>query len=114
MFQYKSFATGEQALRHYATECALAVHSCATHANVLTDDIQWPKTGRAAKEKTSRMEILRTQRDATDLYVQRVSIDRDATETMSFLNTIIAPGLRSVSSTYMNEDEKKTLHRQCH
>ena len=109
MFQYKSFATGEQALRHYATECALAVHSCATHANVLTDDIQWPKTGRAAKEKTSRMEILRTQRDATDLYVQRVSIDRDATETMSFLNTIIAPGLRSVSSTYMNEDEKKTL-----
>ena len=109
MFQYKSFATGDHSLRNYATECALVVHSCATHAGVLTDAMQWPKTGRAIKERNSRMEILNSRRDAMDLSVRHVSIDRDVTETLPFLNTLIAPELRSVSSTYMNEDEKQRL-----
>lgn len=109
MFQYKSFATGENSLRNYATECALAVHSCATHAGVLTDAMQWPKTGRAIKEKNSRMDVLNSRRDAVDLSIRHVSIDRDVMETLPFLNTLIAPELRSVAATFMTEDEKQTL-----
>jgi chromosome transmission fidelity protein 18 len=109
LFQTKSFSTGDESLRQYASSCLLIVHSCATHADVLQDNMEMPKTGRAVKENKGRMEILHSRRDALDLKIMRRSIAEDVTQTLPHLNTIIAPELRSVGTSFMSTDEKIKL-----
>ena len=109
LFQKKSFTTGDHSLRRYAESCALSVHSVATHAAGLGDSVAWPKTGRAAKERNARMATLRSRRDALDLRITRRPLLSDAVETLPFLNTILAPELRSVGTNFMNDEEKAKL-----
>jgi len=111
MFQYKSFTTGDHSLRRYAESCALTVHSVATHADSIGDELTWPKTGRAAKERKERGAILSTRRDELDSRITNRSIVTDVTETIPYLNSIIAPELRSVGMSFMTEQEKSTLDR---
>ena len=111
VFQYKSFTTGDHGLRRYAESCALAVHSVATHADSLGDELTWPKTGRAAKERKERAAVLSTRRDKLDSSITRHSVVTDVTETIPYLNSIIAPELRSIGTSFMTEQEKSTLDR---
>jgi len=109
LFQKKSFTTGDHSLRRYAESCALSVHSVATHAAALGDSVAWPKTGRAAKERNARMATLQSRRDALDLRITRRPLRSDVVETLPFLNTILAPELRSVGTSFMNDEEKEKL-----
>ena len=109
MFQTKSFTTGDHNLRRYAEACIMAVHSTATHAGNLGESLEWPKTGRAMKERNARMAVLSSRRDAMDLKIIRRSLTCDVTETLPYLNTIIAPELRSVGTSFMTEEEKTKL-----
>jgi len=109
-FQKKSFTTGDHSLRQYASSCIMSVHSCSTHADVLTDNIEWPKTGKAARERNNRMGVLNSRRDAMDIKILRRPLNEDVTETLPYLNTIWAPELRSVGTSFMSEDEKKKLN----
>ena len=109
MFQTKSFTTGDHNLRRYAEACIMAVHSTATHAGNLGESLEWPKTGRAMKERNARMAVLSSRRDAMDLKIIRRSLTCDVTETLPYLNTILAPELRSVGTSFMTEDEKTKL-----
>lgn len=109
LFQKKSFTTGDHSLRRYAESCALSVHSVATHAAALGDSVAWPKTGRAAKEQNARMATLQSRRDALDLRITRRPLRSDVVETLPFLNTILAPELRSVGTSFMNDEEKEKL-----
>lgn len=111
MFQTKSFTAGDHTLRQYAETCALTVHSCASHADALGDDFVWPKSGRAAKERNTRMATLSARRSALDGKIARCSLVSDVTETLPYLNSILAPELRSVGTTFMTSDEKATLDR---
>ena len=87
----------------------MAVHSTATHASTLGDSLEWPKTGRAMKERNARMAVLSSRRDAMDLKITRHSLTCDVTETLPYLNTILAPELRSVGTSFMTEEEKSKL-----
>ena len=47
--------------------------------------------------------------DALDLRITRRPLLSDAVETLPFLNTILAPELRSVGTNFMNDEEKAKL-----
>jgi hypothetical protein len=53
---------------------------------------------------------LNSRRDAMDIKILRRPLREDVTETLPYLNTILAPELRSVGTSFMSEDEKKKLN----